>query len=120
LRIVAARFLLIVLIRTSPICTLFPYTTLFRSQDLALEGVLVGDVGAGCDDRLGDVRHRLDDLDAEPGGIDTDIAPGEPCMAFGMDEMLKMLDRDRARLSSHRKEAHRDGIAALGRQFDAA
>ncbi len=89
-------------------------------QDLALEGVLVGDVGGGRDDRLGDVRHRLDDLDAEPGGIDTDIAPGEQCLAFGMDEMLKMLDRDGARLSSHRKEAHRDGIAALGRQFDAA
>src|SRR5438094_769118 len=69
-------------------------------QDLALEGVLVGDVGAGRDDRLGDKRHRVDDLDAQPGRVDADIAPGDECLAFGVDIMLEMLDRDGACLAA--------------------
>ncbi len=89
-------------------------------QDLALKSVLIGDVRAGLDDRLGDERHRLDDLDAEPGGVDADIAPGKEGLALGMDVMLDVLDRDGARLLVHRQKAHCHRIAAGGRQGEAA
>ncbi len=89
-------------------------------QDLALEGVLVGNVGARRDDRLGDPRHRLDYRSAEPGRVDADIAPGNQALALGADELLEMRQRDRARLLVHRQEAHRHGIAARRRQFETA
>jgi hypothetical protein len=89
-------------------------------QDLALEGFLVGDVGAGDDDRLRDPRHRLDDRLAEPRRVDADVAPCEHVLPFGADEVLDVADRDVARFFLHRQKAHRHGIAAGRRQFDAA
>ena len=90
-------------------------------QDLALERVLVGDVGARRDDRLGDPRHRLDDRRAEPGRVDRRHRARRA--ASGPRPRMKCstcsIAMARA-FSLHRQKAHRDGIAAGRRQFDAA
>ena len=49
-----------------------------------------------------------------------DIAPAEQRLPLGADEMLDMRDRDGARLLVHRQKAHRHGVAAGRRQFEAA
>jgi len=85
-------------------------------QDLALEGVLIGDLGAAGDDRLADPWHRLDDPSAEPSRVDRHIAPADEALSLGPDEMLDVLDRDGARVFIPRQKAHRNGIAAERRQ----
>ncbi len=89
-------------------------------QDLALERVLVGHLGAGRDDRLGDVRHRLDDPGAEAGEVGRHLAPGDQALPLDPHQPLDMGDGDRPRLFVERQKAHRHGIAAGRRQLDAA
>ena len=83
--------------------------------------VLVADFGAGRDDRLRDIRHRLDDGLAEPGRIDADFAPSKQASApRRATKCSKCRDRDGARHLVHRQKAHRDRVAARRRQFETA
>ncbi len=63
-------------------------------QDLALEGVLVGELGAAADDRHLHDRHALDDRGAEAGRVDRHVAPADELLALDLDEVLETLDRE--------------------------
>ena len=87
-------------------------------QDLALEGVLVGELGAAADDRLADHRHALDHRLAEARRVGRHVAPAEQLLALDLDEMLEALDRELPRRLVLRQEAHGDGVVAGRRQVD--
>ncbi len=81
-------------------------------QNLALERLLVLDLGIARDNRLADDRHGLDDARAETGEVDRDVAPAEQGLAIGLDEMLEMANHFVARLRVARHEAHGDRVMA--------
>ena len=88
-------------------------------EDLALEGVLVGDLGAAADDRHLHHRHALDHAAAETGRVGRHVAPADQPLLLDLDEMLEPLDRKVARLVVLRQEAHRHRVVAGRRQVDA-
>jgi len=85
----------------------------------ALEGVLVGELGAPPDDRHLDHRHALDDGRAQPGRVGRHVTPADQLLALDLDEVLEPLDREGAGLLAQRQEAHGDGVMAGRRQVDA-
>ena len=88
-------------------------------QDLALEGVLVGELGAAADDRHLDHRHALDHGLAEAGDVGRHVAPAQKLLLLDLDEVFQPLDGEGARLLVLRQEAHGHGVVAGLRQVDA-
>src|SRR3712207_8911065 len=86
------------MIRRPPRSTLFPYTTLFRSDDEVLDDVLDPFGFAGDDERVGqtgvDFVERHGRLDV--GGEDATNDGDEVCLARG----AAILDRKSTRLNS--------------------
>ena len=87
-------------------------------QDLALEGVLVGDLGAATDDRHPDHRHLLDDRLAQAREVGRDVPPANQLLALDLDEMLQPPDRELPCRLVLRKKAHGDRVVARRRQVD--
>jgi hypothetical protein len=87
-------------------------------HQLALEGVLIGDLRIAGDDRLAHHRHRLDDACAKPREIRRHLAPTQQDLPLGADEMLDVLHRDRAGCRLARQKAHGGGVAAGRREID--
>ena len=88
-------------------------------EELTLERVLVLGVRTHGDDGLADQRHLFQHGLAQARGVGRHIAPAQKLLAFDLDEMLKLLDDDFARLGFARQETHADGIFARRRQGDA-
>ena len=87
-------------------------------EDLALEGVLVGELGAAAHDRHADHRHALDHRLAQARRVGRHVAPAQELLALDLDEMLQALDRELPRRLVLRQEAKGDGVVAGRRQVD--
>ena len=88
-------------------------------QDLALKRVLIGHIRATGDDRLPDVRHRLDHLFAQSGQIGRHSPPAEEALPLQRGNPLHQLHRIVARRLVARQEAHRHRVMAGLRQAEA-
>ena len=88
-------------------------------QQLALEGVLVGELGAAADDRLRITGMRSSTALPSPVDVGRHVAPAEQRLLLDLDEVLEPLDGEGARLLVLRQEAHGDGVVAGRRQVDA-
>ena len=85
-------------------------------QDLAFEGILIGQIVALADDRLANQRHLCEHCLADAGGVDRHVAPADHVLAFLGDETLEM-GRGKFRFRRiGREEAHCDCIVAHRRQ----